>query len=298
MKHTNGVVAFLIFVATTSAGLVGPARADSTLALAPQPWRPPPLKEGQHFVIDPVADGAVVVGAASVAGLLELVISTNELQAQPPGPVSNLLSIDRLAVTQHIDPDAALYSNVGLYSAAGFAVLDTFLSGGRNGWDAALVDGIMYAESVALTLTLTSFSKIAVRRARPVAYKNCMVGGTQSASTCTSTDLELSFFSGHASTVSAIGATATYLAFERAGSAKARPWITLAASVALTSFVSVARVRAGEHFPTDVLAGALTGATIGILVPHLHRHIQEPARVLIGFAPARGGGSLTAGAVF
>jgi undecaprenyl-diphosphatase len=251
------------------------------------------------MVIDPVADGTVVVGAASVAGLLELVISTNELQAQPPGPVSNLLSIDRLAVTQHIDPNAGLYSNIGLYSAAGFAVLDTFLSGGRNGWDAAVVDGIMYSESVALTLALTGFSKIAVRRARPVAYKDCAAANAQARSTtCSSTDLELSFFSGHASTVSAIGATATYLAFERAGSAAARPWITLAASVGLTAFVSVERVRAGKHFPTDVLAGALTGATIGILVPHLHRHIHEPAPVLIGFAPARGGGSLTAAAVF
>jgi membrane-associated phospholipid phosphatase len=297
MKNTNYVVVCLIFVATLSS-LPGRARADSTPALAPPLWQPPALKEGQHFAIDPIADGVIVVGSAALAGLLDLVISTNELQAQPPGPMSNLLSIDRLAVTQHIDPHAALYSNIGLYSAAGFAVLDTFLSGHRDGWDAALVDGILYAESASLTLALTDFSKIAVRRARPVAYKNCAAGNSQAASRCSSTDLELSFFSGHASTVAALGATATYLAFAREGSAAPRPWITLAASVALTSFVSVERVRAGQHFPTDVLAGAFTGATVGILVPHLHKHMREVAPVWIGFAPAQGGGSLTASSLF
>ena len=32
------------------------------------------------------------------------------------------------------------------------------------------------------------------------------------------------------------------------------------------------RVRAGKHFLTDVIAGYAVGATIGILVPHLHRN--------------------------
>jgi hypothetical protein len=31
------------------------------------------------------------------------------------------------------------------------------------------------------------------------------------------------------------------------------------------------RVRAGEHFPTDVIAGSIAGAGIGLVVPHLHR---------------------------
>jgi undecaprenyl-diphosphatase len=30
-------------------------------------------------------------------------------------------------------------------------------------------------------------------------------------------------------------------------------------------------VRAGKHFPTDVLAGTFAGAGIGIVMPHLHR---------------------------
>ena len=36
------------------------------------------------------------------------------------------------------------------------------------------------------------------------------------------------------------------------------------------TLVSVARVGAGRHFYTDVVAGSLAGAVIGALVPRLH----------------------------
>jgi undecaprenyl-diphosphatase len=72
-----------------------------------------------------------------------------------------------------------------------------------------------------------------------------------------------------------------------------RPWITLGVATALTAFVSYERVRAGQHFPTDVIAGSMPGAAIGVLVPHLHRNKQEPPPVWVGVSPAPGGGSLS-----
>ena len=60
----------------------------------------------------------------------------------------------------------------------------------------------------------------------------------------------------------------------------------------------VERVRAGEHFPTDVIAGSMAGSAIGVLVPHLHRHRDEPPTVWIGASPAPGGGSLALRGVF
>jgi undecaprenyl-diphosphatase len=270
-------------------------------ASVPAPIPVPHLQPGQHFVIDPITDGLLTAGGAVSAGLLSLVLQTGEIQATYPGPVSNLLSIDRGAVSQTPDPNAALYSDIGLYSAVAFAVVDPVLSGLRDGWDATIVDAVLYAESVALTEMLTDITKIAVRRPRPIDYVKCpptmgtMVGTVTPE--CTGTNYDLSFFSGHASTVGAIGATATYLAFVRSPGT-ARPWITLAASVLWTTFVSIERVRGGDHFPTDVIAGSLAGATVGLLVPHMHRLREGAPAVIVGAAPTSDGGTVTLTGIF
>ncbi len=66
----------------------------------------------------------------------------------------------------------------------------------------------------------------------------------------------------------------------------------------LTAFVGYERVRAGEHFPTDVIAGAMAGAAIGTLVPHLHRLHNEAPALWIGVSPEREGAGLTVGGLF
>lgn len=264
------------------------AQADPPLAAVITPV------EGQHFTLDPVSDGAITASGFGFSFLLGLVLNTGEIKPPAPAvPTSSLLSFDRTAVT--IDPDAGTYSNVILYGAVGFAVLDPLLSALRDGWDAALVDAFMYAESGSIALTLTDVTKIAVRRPRPIDYVNCgpdAKGNPNTSADCNSTDLGLSFFSGHASMVAAIGATATYLAFVRAPRSP-RPWITLAVATALTGLVSYERVRSGEHFPSDVIAGSMAGAAVGILVPHLHRRHEEAPPVWVGIAPAPSGGSLS-----
>ena len=85
-----------------------------------------------------------------------------------------------------------------------------------------------------------------------------------------------------------IGATATYLAFARGGDVE--PWVTLGATVAMTSAVGLNRVLARAHFPTDVIAGALAGAGLGILVPHLHR--APDLSPVLGPGPGEAGLSL------
>jgi hypothetical protein len=245
---------------------------------------PSQLQQGQHFAVDPVSDGVITATGLGFAGLLGLVLSTGEIRpVTPTADSSVLLPIDRGAVTQTIEPNADTYSNIGLWTGVGFTVLDSLLSGLRDGSDAGLVDALMYAESLSLTLTLTDVAKIAVRRPRPIDYKS---------PDAFNTDVQLSFFSGHAATLGAVTGTATYLAFVRAPHT-ARPWVTLAAGTLLTVFVDYERVRAGAHFPTDVIAGSMAGAAIGILVPHLHRHKEEAPPVWIGAAPASQGSGAT-----
>jgi membrane-associated phospholipid phosphatase len=291
--------------AAAAVGAAGGASGGTAVAAAPAgqrlapPARPQiPLEEGQHFSLDPVADGVLTAAGFGFSFLLGEILSTGEIAPPPPTvPVSSLLPIDRVAVTQTIDPHAGTYSNIGLFAAIGFAVLDPVLSGYRDGWDALAVDAFMYAESGSLALMLTDITKIAVRRPRPIDYINCEPPNSTTSPGCASTNLGLSFFSGHEAIVSSIGATATYLAFVRSPRSP-RPWITLGVATALTAFVGYERVRAGDHFPTDVIAGSMAGAAVGVLVPHLHRHKQEAPPVWVGVSPAPGGGALSVSGSF
>ena len=245
------------------------------------------------FDIDPIADSALIAVSLGFAGTLELINSTGEIRPQQIAPGfdrSQLVAIDRAGVAQTVDPNAHQYSNVGLYLAAGYAILDPILSGVREkSVQTGLADAFMYAEAVSFTLAMTNIVKMAVRRPRPVAYIEAEAHKDDPEPYVNnSTNSALSFFSGHAAITATISATATYLAFARAPGT-ARPWITLLAGTALTTFVSIERVRAGEHFPTDVIAGAVAGAGIGVVVPHLHRTEDiKQRRIWVGFTPRNG----------
>ena len=180
----------------------------------------------------------------------------------------------------------------------GGAVIDPVLSGFReNSVRAGIVDAVIYAESAATTWGVTNLAKMAIRRPRPQAYIDAQAHKNDPNWSNSDTDSTLSFFSGHASMTATISATATYLAFARDPHG-IRPWITLGAGTALTTFVSVERVRGGAHFPTDVIAGAIAGAGIGVIVPHLHRTTRTESPMCVGWSSEQGGGTLTLSGAF
>jgi membrane-associated phospholipid phosphatase len=259
------------------------------------------------FDVDPIADTAIICLAAGVGVVLEQINSTGEIQPQQIArgfDRDKLIGIDQPVVSARPSAGAGGLSNIGLGVAIAYAVVDPVLSGYREqSVQTGLVDAMLYAESAALTLALTDLVKLAVRRPRPAAYQEAEKNKDVIDYTNPSTDSALSFFSGHASMTASLGATATYLAFTRAPSSW-RPWVTLLAATGVTTFVSIERVRAGKHFPTDVIAGSLAGAGIGIIVPHVHRTTDvKQRRVWVGFAPEdarpwRGGGTLTFSGTF
>jgi len=264
-----------------------------------------PCVEGVRFKADPLGDGAMLAASLAFAGLSQAILSTGELrplQIDAAFDTRRLLPIDRAAITQTVDTTADAYSNGGLYLALGFAALDPILSGLRNSREAALVDLTMYAEAIAFSWGLTNLAKIGFRRPRPMAYieRDRAIQSGQDPATYnnTSTDSALSFYSGHSAITATVSATATYLAFARSGNSM-RAWGTLAGGVVLTSFVAVERVRSAAHFPTDVIAGTLAGAGIGMLVVHLHRQDSETRHpVWVGTMPAPGGGGIMVGGAF
>jgi undecaprenyl-diphosphatase len=286
-------------VAVAALVVTVPARADGSGD--PQD----PCDDSVRFTVDPLSDGALLAASLGFAGISEAILSTGEIRPQQIDAnfdTNRLLGIDRIAITQSIDTSANAFSNAGIYMALGYAALDSVLSGFRNGRDAALVDATLYSEAIAFSWGLTNLAKIGFRRPRPIAYierERAIQGGQDPATyNNTSTDSSLSFYSGHTAITASVSATATYLAFARSPHTM-RPWATLAGAVTLTSFVAVERVRSGAHFPTDVLAGALAGAGIGMLVVHLHRYDSETRRpVWLGAMPVEGGGGVMAGGSF
>ena len=243
-----------------------------------------------RFHVDPIADTGLIGLSFGFGVVLELINSTGEIRPQQISPNfdrSQLIGIDRASITASPSKSAGTLSNLGLGAAIAFGFIDPVLSGVReSSVQTGLVDGMLYAESMSMTFAFTDMVKLAVRRPRPGAYIDAEANAQPGVPFDNpNTDSALSFFSGHASMTATVGATATYLAFTRSPKT-ARPWITLGIATAVTTFVSIERVRAGKHFPTDVIAGAVAGAGIGIIVPHLHREEEvQQRRVWIGYAP-------------
>jgi len=130
------------------------------------------------------------------------------------------------------------------------------------GWRAAAIVG----ESALVSAVLVQGVKLAVARKRPfVRYGHGETAGTYDT---TDPDSHASFPSGHTALATSLGvALATTATIE---DSPAAPWFWAGATAASIAAGSL-RMMAEKHYLTDVAAGALIGATCGVVVPLLHR---------------------------
>ena len=131
-----------------------------------------------------------------------------------------------------------------------------------------LKDLLVYAEVIAINSAANIVVKSLVARPVPRVY----------ASLFPELQREVrgygSFYSGHcAHTTGALAANAVMGGLR--GRKQMWPWMLVAGGATL---VSAARVGAGRHFYTDVVAGSLAGAVIGGLVPRLHPGTRSDGR--------------------
>ncbi len=145
---------------------------------------------------------------------------------------------------------------------------------------AALNDMVVVAESGFVATALPSMTTLATSRPRPYAY-----GSKAPLSQRNSGSAALSFISSHTSISFAI-ATSMFIAMKRLHPHSALPWVVLGVGLALASSIATARLLAGEHFPTDAMAGAVVGASVGTVVSAVHR-------LPIQVAPVAGGAQLS-----
>lgn len=126
-------------------------------------------------------------------------------------------------------------------------------------------------EVATINYGITNTVKSLVNRTRPYAYNPDL-----SYEERTDEQSRYSFFSGHTSVTSSF----TFM-FAKVIS-DYHPDLKTGAKVGLWSFASILpaatgyfRIKAGKHYPTDVITGYAVGALTGWLVPHLHKKGNE-----------------------
>jgi membrane-associated phospholipid phosphatase len=119
-------------------------------------------------------------------------------------------------------------------------------------------DGLLVLEATAASELLNEVVKYTVARERPYGHYPTPLEPAPTA------DARLSFYSGHTSTTFSLAAASGTVAYLRGYDLAPLAWIPGAALAAFTGYL---RVAADKHYFTDVLAGAIVGSAVGILVP-------------------------------
>lgn len=189
--------------------------------------------------------------AVALAG--SLVAAAPARADQPP---CELNALDCLAVTQFSATADGTSDALFVTTLA----LPIGLELGRGLDDAAARRGLAYGASVGATALTAGLAKLGARRARPYTYNRhpAVVEFTRTAS-----GNHFSFFSGHTSMAFAAATSGALLYSPTTESERARLGVWVGAG-ALASATGVLRIRAGQHFPTDVLVGAAVGTAFGI----------------------------------
>jgi membrane-associated phospholipid phosphatase len=181
--------------------------------------------------------------------------------ALPPLDRGNIFAFDRISTRLWSLP-AHRASNV-LFGLATAASLATAIVNQRG--DQPMVPVAIILQSGFLSAGLTNTVKELVRRPRPYLYNPNVP-----ASAYHPGEDAVSFWSGHTANMAAVTFSAANMVQHSDASQgmKTATWVGAAVAPAAMSYL---RVRAGRHFPTDVLTGYLVGAAVGFAVPYFHR---------------------------
>ncbi|HZH68275.1 MAG TPA: phosphatase PAP2 family protein, partial [Chitinophagales bacterium] len=120
-------------------------------------------------------------------------------------------------------------------------------------------------ETFMMSFAITSMTKELVQRTRPYVYYDDVPMSEKIRK-----DARASFFSGHTS-MTATGTFFSAMVYTQMHpNSKWKPLVWTGAA-AFPLGVGLLRYSGGKHYWTDILTGYLVGATIGVLVPHLHK---------------------------
>jgi membrane-associated phospholipid phosphatase len=214
---------------------------------------------GFPYALDPVKDSALIAGDLGLIGAGIYLDGVKPSDGAAAPDKSKIPFFDALYTTSH---------NAGLGTAAdvlviAFAAAPAVTLPGLSGREMLTV-GTMYGETLGLAYGLDEAIKSLVLRDRPYAYSS------PPPSDLGSLDIGSSFPSRHATLAfaSAVFAGSVFDELHPDSPYRAAVW---AGGLAVATFIASIRVASGDHFVSDVAAGAALGALIGFGVPYLHR---------------------------
>jgi membrane-associated phospholipid phosphatase len=216
-----------------------------------------PLDEARstnHYVVRSAAVAAVLGLTFTIPAIFEVAPST--------GPASEWFPGDE-SVRRNSSAAAAQASDVALVSTIATPLVAQ-LAGGVDTTFANTT--LLYVESLSANGFFNTLVKYTVQRPRPYTHQRDVAAGPYIESQ--GKDAFLSFYSGHSSTAFAAAVAGSYLFAAGHPDSSARRWMW-GAEFALAGATATWRVRAGKHYYSDVLVGALVGSAIGIGVPLL-----------------------------
>lgn len=258
------------------------ALALASLLAAPASSAPAP-SASEPPIVRPWLDGALTVAAFAGAGAFVLI------DTQPtPLWARQLVGIDDDAKDNF--SRSAISASDGMLVASIAAPLGVQLGSGGS---AALPHTLVYAQTLGVSLLVQTVVKHAVARPRPYAYN--LDDAVAKYAAREGEDARHSFYSGHASAAFAAAVSGGYLFAQTTSDERARAGVW-ALNLALAGATANLRVRAGKHFPSDVVVGAAMGSAVGYLVPRLHYRGRRRARLgalewfALALAPVVGAG--------
>lgn len=242
MKQLSSILALWFL----SAILAGPCHAQS----------PYQLGVGKELAL-------IGGGGAALAGGIFLkdqtpLLSDEELARLHPDQVN---AFDRGAIYRN----SSTAREASDYFLDGSHLLPLLLLAGRDTRRDFGKIAVLWGEAMLVNGGLTMAAKYSFRRPRPYVY-NLDIDAREKQHT----NARTAFFSGHTSMAAANSFFAAKVFSDYCPDSKWKPvvWAAAATVPAVTGYL---RVRAGRHYPSDVIAGYAAGALVGYFIPHLHK---------------------------
>jgi membrane-associated phospholipid phosphatase len=176
---------------------------------------------------------------------------------------------DRVATQQNAN-DRFHYQDVSDYVMNATIALPLLLGFDkeiRKDWLDLLV---LYGETHAFNSSIYLVSANFIDRTRPFLYNPDVPYGYKD-----ETGTTVSFFSGHTSTTAAASFFMAKVYSDYHPELGNKKFWLFGAALIPPALVGFFRVKAMKHFPTDVIVGTAVGATVGIMIPQLHKVKQK-----------------------